>query len=209
MTTIYLVRHGTTEWVDTRLLHGITDIPLNERGKRQARAAAGAFAGIKIDHIYTSPLSRCFQTAGFVSSVVGIEPTRLDNLKELDFGWLEGSRNRVYRSGKYGKIIEECDRFGRRVIRAISGEPLKLFQKRILTAWQQVLDENPNGTTVIVGHSGVFNAILIHFFGKNFPPGERYYYMNPASISRVDISSDGKVELTQLNDTSHLPDDIL
>ena len=209
MTAIYLVRHGTTDWVDTRLLHGITDIPLNERGKQQAEAAANALRGIKFNRLYTSPLSRCVQTAEYVSRVVGIEPIKLDGLKELDFGWLEGRQGRDYRSGKYGKVTEKSDRFARRIIRAITGEPLKQFQKRILAAWQQVLDENPGGNVAVVGHSGVFNYLLIHFFGKNFPPGERYYYLNPASISQLDTSSDEKVVLTSFNNIAHLSADLL
>jgi len=208
LSTIYLVRHGTTEWVDTRLLHGITDIPLNERGKKQAHAAAGTFTAIKVDRLYTSPLSRCAQTADFVSKVVGIQPVVLDSLIELDFGWLEGSYTRDHRSGNFGKLQEKYDHFAFQVIRAISGEPLRKFQKRIVAAWYQILDKNPDGTVVVVGHSGVFNALLIHLFGKNFPPEDRYYRLSPASICRIEVAPDGKTELAVINDTKHLPEEL-
>ena len=58
MRTFYLVRHGTTEWVENRILHGITDIPLNESGMKQAQAAGRALAGIDASRLYTSTLSR-------------------------------------------------------------------------------------------------------------------------------------------------------
>ncbi|HUV15914.1 MAG TPA: histidine phosphatase family protein, partial [Pelolinea sp.] len=82
MRQILLVRHGTTEWVDKHVLHGITDIPLNENGLRQARETARALKSIKASHMYTSPLSRCLQTAEIIGEQADLKPVMLDGLKE-------------------------------------------------------------------------------------------------------------------------------
>jgi broad specificity phosphatase PhoE len=90
----------------------------------------------------------------------------------------------------------------------ITGEPIRKFQSRVRKVWEHILAENPDGSTVVVGHSGVFNALLIHYFDKNFPPGQRYYRLRPGSISQIDIHPDGKAELARLNDASHLPENL-
>jgi broad specificity phosphatase PhoE len=187
MRTFYLVRHGTTEWVENRILHGITDIPLNELGMKQAQAAARALAGIDASRLYTSTLSRCVQTAQPISQTLGLDPIGLDGLRELDFGWLEGRPTLDHNSPEYSWLVKFWDRNTSQFIRLITGEPIRKFQSRVRKVWEHILAENPDGSTVVVGHSGVFNALLIHYFDKNFPPGQRYYRLRPGSISQIDI----------------------
>ena len=57
MKTLLLVRHGTTDWVDNNILHGITDIPLNANGLRQAREVAEALKNVPASHLYSSSLT--------------------------------------------------------------------------------------------------------------------------------------------------------
>ena len=52
------MRHGETNWNKARKFQGMTDIPLNELGRRQAMYAHEALKDIKIDVAFTSPLSR-------------------------------------------------------------------------------------------------------------------------------------------------------
>jgi len=201
---ILLVRHGTTEWVDKHVLHGITDIPLNENGLRQARETARALKSIKASHMYTSPLSRCLQTAEIIGEQADLKPVMLDGLKELNFGWLEGRPFRDHSSQNFNRLIKLYDHFTHQVIHAITGESIRQFRNRVLVAWNQILDENADGTVLVVGHSAVFNTILIHYFGKNFPEGHTYYSMSPGSINEIHIAGDGAAELIRLNDVSHL-----
>ena len=63
--TIYLVRHGETDWNARRIVQGVTDIPLNETGLAQAAAARELMKDVPIDIIYSSPLVRAYRTAAF------------------------------------------------------------------------------------------------------------------------------------------------
>ena len=63
MTLLYLVRHGETDWNRTHRIQGSTDIPLNDTGRAQARRAGRLLAKRSWDGIYSSPLSRAFETA--------------------------------------------------------------------------------------------------------------------------------------------------
>jgi len=65
---LYLVRHGDTEWTDSRRKTGRTDLPLNERGEQRARRLGEELQQFCIAQVFTSPLLRASRTcalAGF------------------------------------------------------------------------------------------------------------------------------------------------
>jgi len=199
-----LIRHGTTDWVEGQILHGITDIPLNKKGKMQAEETAQALIGCGAKKLYTSSLSRCVQTAQIIGKKVGPKPISMDNLVELNFGWLEGKRLRDHDKGEYGKLIEIIDHYFFNLIRMISGESKKNLNQRVLNGWDTILAENPEGKTIVVAHSAVYNSILFYYFGKAHLNGDTYYHLNPCSITEISIDASNQAELIRLNDHSHL-----
>ena len=204
-----MVRHGTTDWVDQQILHGITDIPLNKMGIAQAEETARALKTSGASRIYTSSLTRCVQTAQAIGSKINCKPILIDELIELNFGWLEGKHFRDHDKGEYGKLLETYDHYIFTLIRMLSGESRRNFNKRILTGWSKVLKDNPKGPVIVVGHSGVFSGILMHYFGKTYMGKDSYYHLNPCSITKIQIKEPEHVELIQLNNRSHLSEDLL
>lgn len=204
MANFLLVRHGTTDWVDQQILHGITDIPLNKKGELQAEETACALRGCGAKKLYTSSLSRCVQTAQAISNEIGSKPISMNSLVELNFGWLEGKHLRDHDKGEYGKFLEIIDHYFFDLIRIVSGESKKKLNQRVLNGWNTILAENPKGTAIVVAHSAVFNSILFHYFGKAYLDGNAYYHLNPCSITEISIDASNKAELIRLNDSSHL-----
>ena len=94
MITCYLIRHGTTTWVDAHRIHGITDVPLNEDGINQAKEVSKALKGIRADFLYASPLSRAFKTAEIIGQELNLVPNPVEDMKEMNFGWMEGKEMR-------------------------------------------------------------------------------------------------------------------
>jgi uncharacterized phosphatase len=91
LTTFALVRHGQTDWNAQRRLQGSTDIPLNDVGRGQARAAVAVLSGYEWDAIVSSPLSRAAETADLIASGLGLSVTRrVPELTERGFGPAEG-----------------------------------------------------------------------------------------------------------------------
>src|ERR1700712_2452823 len=91
MTSLYLVRHGETDWNAQRRIQGSTDIPLNATGRAQAATAGGILARREWDGIYASPLSRAFETASIIAGEVGLgEPTTIAAIVERNYGEAEG-----------------------------------------------------------------------------------------------------------------------
>ncbi len=86
--TVYLARHGETAWSISGQHTGLTDLPLTERGERNARRLGDRLRGLKFTGILTSPLQRTIRTselAGF-GKVAQVEP----DLLEWKYGEYEG-----------------------------------------------------------------------------------------------------------------------
>ena len=89
---LYFVRHGETEWNREYRYYGVCDIPLNEKGKRQARELGELLKDFSFTTIYTSPLKRAKQTADDIlnrqtKAIPIIESTFL---QEQNLGIFEG-----------------------------------------------------------------------------------------------------------------------
>ena len=86
--TIWLIRHGQTEWTLSGAHTGRTDLPLTEAGRQNAIAVGRWLKGRQFALVLTSPLSRAVDTcrlAGY-GDVAQVEP----NLREWDYGDYEG-----------------------------------------------------------------------------------------------------------------------
>ena len=90
MTRVYLVRHGQTEWNKSLTFRGRIDIPLNERGHREAEAIAEALKDKKIDAIYTSPLRRSIETTQPTAKFFNLEIRPFQGLIDINYGDWEG-----------------------------------------------------------------------------------------------------------------------
>jgi probable phosphoglycerate mutase len=85
--TIWVVRHGETEWSEEGRHTGCTDVPLTARGEDLARGLRSKLAGRRFTLVVTSPLQRARRTAelaGFSDAEVW------GDLHEWDYGDYEG-----------------------------------------------------------------------------------------------------------------------
>ncbi len=204
MTKYYLVRHGTTAWVDQQILHGITDIPLNKKGFQQAREVADALRKIRAKKLYSSPLQRAMQTAEIIAETTDLQTVPLEGLTEIDFGWMEGKQIRDDIQQDYHPLIQKIDHCWMRIVRAVSGESQKHFMKRIAQTWHLIQQQSQGQDTIIIGHSGVLSQILMECFGDAYLNQKSYYALKPCSITEFHIDSNGSVNLIRLDDSSHL-----
>lgn len=90
---LYIMRHGKTDWNELHKLQGRTDIPLNEDGRRMARAAHDEYMDIHFDLCFSSPLKRAKETARILFQGRNVPVKTDDRLMEMSFGEYEGSEN--------------------------------------------------------------------------------------------------------------------
>jgi probable phosphoglycerate mutase len=93
---IYLARHGETAWSLTGQYTGLTDLPLTERGERNARSLQQRLNGLTFIKVYTSPLQRARRTCELAGFGAVAEIDR--DLLEWDYGEYEGRRTAEIRS---------------------------------------------------------------------------------------------------------------
>ena len=193
MTNFFLVRHGETDWNLAGRIQGATDIPLNDTGRDQARATGIKMQGRKWDVIVSSPLSRAFETASIIASLIGLpEPTPFDGLVERNYGEAEGM------TGPELESVYPSDS-------PVPGREERSDVKvRVLAALHGLAHDFPGKNVVVVAHGGVIRAVLHSTTGTAFF-GER---ITNGSVHSFHHSDDG-LQLVQFNDPLELlTDDI-
>lgn len=90
---LYIMRHGKTDWNEIHKLQGRTDIPLNDEGRRMAKAAGKEYQDIHLDICFCSPLIRARETAQLVLQGRDIPIVYDERLMEMSFGIYEGIEN--------------------------------------------------------------------------------------------------------------------
>lgn len=165
--TVYVVRHGQTDWNKDGRIQGGTDNPLNATGREQATTMARLMAEIKVDAVYVSSHKRAQQTAEvFQSRLPSLPITAMDELRERFFGKFESAND------KDAAIMADWNK--RRFTWADDmegGETLESQSRRAEAALKTIRDKHPNGgTVVIVGHGGINPLLISHLLGV--PPAE-------------------------------------
>jgi broad specificity phosphatase PhoE len=162
MATFYICRHGETENNRAQKTSGWVDTPLTEQGIQNIQAAASRLKNIQFDAIYASDLGRAFITAYLLARNLGIkkEIIRAKNLREASYGDLA---NMLYAEAE----AKYPDLHAKAGFRPPGGESLAQMQQRALTFLQELSDQNPDKTILLVSHHGVINALYANFSGQD------------------------------------------
>ena len=155
MTTIFLARHGESDWNVAKRFQGHSDRPLTERGREQAHALADLVASEKIEAVYTSPLSRARETAEIVAARVGLEPVALAELREVDTGSWSG----LSRADVETRFPEGFTRWRSGGSGWEDGETYEEMAERVIGALRTIAEDHPDGRVLIISHGGPIRAI--------------------------------------------------
>ncbi len=201
--TMYLVRHGETEYNRRRLMQGQRiDAPLNRTGQAQARALGDRFCPVPLDAIYVSPLRRAMATAAPIVECHPDTPVHVDSeLAEMSWGELEGRSiddvEDVLRSfARRWKEGEFDDRVG-------GGESIHDVAERARRVLDRVAVRHDGGTVLVVTHGRYLRVLLATALPEiGLACMDRFPHAN-TGVYRV-IWHDGKPDLDLSNCTEHL-----
>jgi broad specificity phosphatase PhoE len=155
VTTIFLARHGESDWNVEKRFQGHSDRPLTERGRKQAHALADLVASEKIDAVYTSPLSRAQETAEIVAARAGLEPVALPELREVDTGSWSG----LSRADVEARFPEGFSRWRSGGSGWKDGETYEQMAERVIGALRTIAEDHPDGRVLVISHGGPIRAI--------------------------------------------------
>ena len=190
--TLYLARHGETAWSLSGQHTGLTDLPLTERGERNARNLGPRLAGLTFAKVFTSPLQRATRTCELAGFAAAAEVDR--DLIEWNYGDYEGLRTaeihdkrpewKLFRDGCPGG--ESPDQIGARAdrvvgrVRAVRGD-------------------------VLIFSSGHFLRVLAARWLGLEPVNGRLFMLKTASLSALGYENELSQPVISLwDDTSHV-----
>ncbi len=202
MTTLLLVRHGTTEWIERGRLHGISESPLSARGREEARLAAQALTGQHFDAFYTSPLGRARETAAIIAEVVGLAPVPMDDLQEMNFGWMEGGPNVNF--ARLSPVRRALRSTWLAAVAELTGEGRRRFGQRVAQAAQEIARRHPGQRVLAVVHMGVRNHILAQLVARDPRAWSDYNGWPACAFTELEIDGGGPARILQLNQIEHL-----
>ena len=159
ITRLCLIRHGETAWNAEKRLQGHTDIPLNTRGESQARQMAQALkdSGLTFDVLYTSDLKRAVDTSAAIVQLFGVIAQVDSNLRERHFGALQGLsineapllRPDIWQAHITRDLDHELE----------GGESIRQFALRVQRALDQIKEQHPGKTVLMVSHGGTLDMM--------------------------------------------------
>jgi len=186
VTTLYLARHGESDWNAENRFQGHSDRPLTELGRQQAQHLADEVAGLGLTAIYTSPLRRCTETADIVSRVVSLPPIADPALQEVDVGsWAGLTRAEVedrYPDGFHNWISGGTG--------WTDGETYEEMSERVLTAVRSIAGTHRDENVLLVSHGGPIRAIHAAAAGMDVQSYRRLRPVEPnARLSAVAVEN--------------------
>lgn len=205
MKTLYIVRHGETDWNKMGKYQGITDIPLNENGLNQAKACANALKDVTFDRILSSDLSRALVTA---ETIRGDRTTSIKvdkRLRELNFGDWEAMLFSDIEARWPGLIDEMYLR--PHLVKVPNGESFKDLQDRAWAGLEEFLNFNDEEETLLIAcHGGTIRTLLCKLLDISISHCWNFSQGNTA-INRIFYNGMGEYDhniLNLLNDTAHV-----
>ena len=154
---LILVRHAEPDERVRDRIYGRLDPELSGRGREHAAAIAAGLQNEPIAAVYTSPRLRALATAGPLASRLGLEARVEDDLREIDFGELEGltlaeAVERYPAESRWTAAPAEALFPG--------GESVAGLHTRAIAAARSIAARHEGETAAVFTHAVVIRAIL-------------------------------------------------
>jgi probable phosphoglycerate mutase len=164
---IIIWRHGRTEWNVVARFQGQADVPLDEVGYAQAARAADVLAAYRPTGLYSSDLSRSYQTAAMLAERTGLEITTDKRLREIHVGSWEGLVGKEIRAAN--PDLARRLWAGEDVRRSPTGESPSEVAERMAEALTEIAGAAEDHSTVVVVSHGLAGRVgACRFVGLPF-----------------------------------------
>ena len=190
-TTFFLIRHATHALLDHVMVGRTPGIAIDEAGRAQAEQVARRLAREGIELIQSSPQQRSRETVDPLAEQSGLPVVIEPALDEIDLGeWTGCSFDQLATDPRWRAWHE-----ARSTTRAPGGESMSEVQARILSHFDRVRRNYPQGRVAMVSHGDVIKAAILFHLGLPLEACHRFE-ISPASLSVVEVDNWGARILT-------------
>ena len=201
-TRIVLIRHGQTAWNEVVRFRGQADPPLDDVGRRQAKATANQVRDRwPVAAVYASPMGRAMETGEAVARAHDLEVQPSEALLDIDFGEWQGLTPEEVRTRSSGLLRAWFEK--PHTVDIPGGENLAIVRERVTEGLRTIVDRHRGRTVAMVGHMVVNRVLLCAILGLG---NDRFWRLrqDTCAINVFDVGKDGEATITVLNDTCHL-----
>lgn len=207
MTKIFLVRHGENPANLTKeFSYKTIDYDLNDKGILQALQTAEYFSKYQIDGVYSSPLKRAIQTANQISSKIDKPFSIIEELREINVGYLENELPTEANWNIYFSILKEW--FGGNYEKRFpKGENYLELIERFSKFLSEITKKHNRQNIVAVGHGGIFAIAIAELCKVNDKESFTIIQNHNCSISVIEtelVNEELKVKVIEWANYSHL-----
>lgn len=166
--TLFLFRHGETDWNREGRLQGHTDVPLNAAGFEQARLLGERLRPHGLQAVLSSDLARARKTAEIVAAVLGLTLVLDAGLRETDVGAAEGLLW-AEAKGRFGAELTERW-YSDEDVAFPGGETGFSTRTRGLAALRRFADAHPYRRIGVSTHGAMVRQLMKHALPPGSPP---------------------------------------
>lgn len=200
MLTLYITRHGQTEWNTQSRMQGWADSPLTVTGVEAARQLGKRLQDVPLDAVYSSTSGRTIHTAQLILGERTTPLIQKEDLREINVGEWQGMLSTDIEKDYADQVktyYEHPSQF-----EPTSGESFHELKERVLGAVEDIAAAHPNGHVLIVTHGVVKKCLINHFSGAQLDSLWEPPFIHGTSLTMLEIDTDRR-ELTMIGDMSH------
>jgi broad specificity phosphatase PhoE len=201
MISLYIVRHGETEWNKEERIQGRLDSSLTAKGKEYAKLLSERLRDTQFDHIISSPSERTIETAQLIKGNRNLQIVTDERIMEMHMGPWQGMKKKEIKalySHEYDYFMNKPD-----VYRNEDAESFADMYKRAEDFLHDIRSKEINGNLLVVTHGLFIKSLCLLFKGIDLKDIWTEPTVEGTSLTIVKINHD-RIELILEGDMSHV-----
>ncbi len=204
MTRLYFIRHGESVSNVINTFTGQLNAELSEIGREQARRTAAYLREMPLDAVYTSDLSRAYETGQIVAELHGLTAIPSPRLREIDGGLWQGEKYDELENlfpDSYGLWRRQLG-----VAAAPEGESVAQVQQRVRAYVEAIVRSHPDQHVCIATHATPIRSMECIWRGVPLEEMHTIPWVSNASVTIVDYDEDLIPHIVERDHYQHLAD---
>ncbi len=184
MTRVYFVRHGESESNLITQFAGSLDMPLTEKGRKQAALTAEFLKNIPFSAVYSSDLSRAYETGRAIAQQHNVPLYGDRALREIYAGEWEGKTYSELES----QFPDSYGTWRHQIGMAVcpNGEAVSDLQARVRNCVERIVRNHPNETVCIATHATPIRVMECLWTGTPLEQMHTIPWVSNASVTIVE-----------------------